>query len=86
MCTKIAIGLVALWLPAGAVAQSIQREQIRYELRQRDCRDAFRQRVELNCDQACRRAAETRRERCLASAERRYVQALRVQLRPPDQR
>lgn len=83
-CTGIGIAILALWLPAGATAQSIQREQVRYELRQRDCREAYRQRLERGCGPACRTAAAARRDRCLASAERRFVQALRIQMRPPE--
>ena len=86
MKVRTALILLAALLPAAASAQSINRELVRYQLRQADCRDAFAQRVASNCDARCRVAAETRRDRCLAGAERRYVQALRVQLRPPDLR
>ena len=78
--------MFALCLPAGAAAQSINREQIRYELRQRDCREAYRQQLERSRDPAAATAAAARRDRCLASAERRYIRALRVQMRLPDQR
>ncbi len=81
---RFAICLIALCGSAAASAQSINRELVRYQLRQADCREGYRERLERGCDERCRQAAAQRRDRCLAAAERRYVQALRVQLRPPD--
>lgn len=83
-CRLFVTGLFALWLPVEASAQSINREQMRYELRQRDCREAYRVRVEGSCDVRCQAAAATRRDRCLSAAEQRYTRALRTQIRARD--
>ena len=84
MTRRMAMILLMALVPASASAQSINRELVRYQLRQADCREALRQRLERSCDRACRAAAQSRRDRCLAVAERRYTQMLRVQLRLPD--
>lgn len=82
--SRLAFSLIALFVPAIASGQSITRDQLRYQLRQADCREAYRARTERDCDERCRRVAEQRRDRCLADAERRYIHALRIQMRPPD--
>jgi hypothetical protein len=75
--------LLAVLAPVAAGAQSIDREQMRYRLAQADCREAYRVALtRRGCVGECATRAETRRDRCLAATERRYVEALRRQLRP----
>ena len=83
---RLAFCLIALSAPVLATAQSITRDQQRYQLRQADCGEAYRVRIRRACDENCRRTAEQRRDRCLADAERRLIHALRIQMRPPDRR
>jgi hypothetical protein len=76
--------MVAFACASAASAQSFVEEVNRYRSAKQVCAEAYERRLERqpNCVGSCLRAATSRRDRCLAAAERRYRAVLRRELRP----
>lgn len=79
--SRILAAIVLLGTATSVTAQSFNSELGRYRAAKFDCEAAFRRATEVNCGQACQTAATQRQTRCLATAERRYGEALRQALR-----
>lgn len=78
---RFALGLVMIAASSSAAAQSFNQELTRLRATRFECAATYQRRIERACDAACQAAAATRRDRCLAAAERRYQAVLRRELR-----
>ena len=80
---RISAGLAAMACASAASAQSFVEEVNRYRSAKQICAEAFARKLERQpgCAGSCLAAATSQRDRCLTSAERRYRDVLRRELR-----
>ncbi len=82
--SKLLVAMILSGTATSVAAQSFNQELGRYRAAKLQCEEAFQLRLEQprnGCMGQCRVHAEATRDRCLATAERRYGEALRRALR-----
>ena len=82
--SRVLAAIVLLGTATSVAAQSFNSELNRYRVAKFECEEAFRLRLERTrnaCIGQCLTQAEASRDRCLATAEQRYGEALRRALR-----